>query len=149
MLRESSSRRLRGRRASAPERKNFYLTVVPRDPLRYVPVAYHGHQSGVSGYPQVSAESVLVMEANSAQTITRTRVFDVLKRYDSIISQVSKRDKSTSKNDSSAGGALQTLDQLDQWRLHELPETVEQRKKEHDGAWLTKEEVTHLTRWKL
>lgn len=85
--------------------------------------------------------------APSARTISRSSFFEILERYEQIISREAGPD--AAKPDSPPD-TLQTLVELDRWRLQELPQTLEGRQKEDsDGASLTKDEVIQLTRWKL
>lgn len=83
-------------------------------------------------------------EDHLPENITRATFNKVLARYDEFIRELSSS-PSTSRQPRSAS----SLQELDQWRLNELPATVQKRAKGNDGAWLDKSEMEGLMRWKL
>ena len=70
----------------------------------------------------------------------------VLDRYDGLINRLSQPTRASGSNSEDAGD---TLKQLDQWRLHSLSDALHQRKSTAGGAWLEKDEVERLVKWKL
>lgn len=82
----------------------------------------------------------------SPDKITRATFDEVLARYDELIRDLSSG-SGTSKEVASA--ARQSLQELDQWRLTELPATLQKRTQANDDAWLEKSEVEDLIKWKL
>ncbi|KAI9798467.1 MAG: hypothetical protein M1825_005347 [Sarcosagium campestre] len=81
----------------------------------------------------------------AVETISAADIDELLERYDGIITKLSK----PSAQGSSTAGELETLTQLDAWRLHQLPPIVRTRKQQAASGWLEKEEVIHLISWKL
>lgn len=91
-----------------------------------------------------------MVDANLATQISHSSFFEALKRYDAIIAKLSGPETSKPGNKvSTSSGTLQTLAQLDQWRLHELPPLLQERKEKNHDAWLDKDEVVNLVQWKL
>ncbi len=90
----------------------------------------------------------------SASTITKSTFDALLLRYDALITHLSaSTSTSTSTSTKPSTPSLQTLDRL---RYHTIPQRLAARKKaaetSHDpgnGAYLEKEEVEDLVRWKL
>ena len=92
------------------------------------------------------------MESYRPENITRASFNKVLARYDTTISVLSRRAKAKPSDEEESTG-LKTLAQLDRWRLEDLPRTL-QRRRTAEGqttgeAWLEKDEVQNLIRWKL
>lgn len=79
------------------------------------------------------------MSSFSATAITKSTFDEVLMRYDSLIESSSKPSKDT----------LDTLAQLDKYRLVTVPSRLEERRKAGAEVYLEKEEVERLIRWKL
>ena len=76
----------------------------------------------------------------SVTDITKATFDEVLTRYPSLI-------KSSSKRRSKDG--LDTLAQLDDYRLVTVPAQLEERRKAGAEDYLEKEEVERLIKWKL
>ncbi|KAI9843657.1 MAG: hypothetical protein M1838_002515 [Thelocarpon superellum] len=70
----------------------------------------------------------------------------VLARYEALIETLSAPSRSTGH---AKEGALETLAQLDAWRLKVLPDVVRKREKGNGSTWLEKSEVETLVKWKL
>ena len=92
------------------------------------------------------------MESYRPETIRRASFNKVLARYDATISELSRRARAK-PSDNEESSSLKTLAQLDRWRLEDLPRTLQQRRTVEEettgGAWLEKDEVQNLIRWKL
>ena len=81
------------------------------------------------------------MASLSATDITKATFDEVLTRYASLIESSSKR--------RSTKDGLDTLTQLDEYRLVTIPARLEERHKAGGEDYLEKEEVERLIKWKL